>query len=235
MQIKDYSGMLKIIAIGSSVILFSCLVFLKYQTNLLDEIIEDFPSISVELVGVELSSTYILPSLIWIFISISLKVHDRLSNLFKIRHRFDYNHVLLKFVEKLNIPLNDVKKSNLSKNRKDLMYKIFYKYADSSKPESDDNISPHLIHKALNNWTYFWVLLEGQIFIIATIIVFTFEKNLANVIITFIILIVTIIIQFLIYKEAKQIANQEINEILLLNNGEKKERIKKDIKHALQN
>ncbi|KAB2454627.1 hypothetical protein F8160_09535 [Bacillus sp. CH126_4D] len=235
MQVKDYNGMLRMTAVGSAVILFLCFIYLKYQTGIFDNFIKEFPSVEVEIKGVKLSTTYILPPLVWMFISLSIRVHDRISDLFKIRKNFDCNHILLPFTQKLNIPLNDTKKLKLFKNREDLMAKIFYKYADSTKTESEDNISPHLIHKALNNWAYFWILLEGQIFIGITIIIYICQKDWKNMLITLIVLILTLLIQFLIYKDAKKIVNQEINAILALKNGEYKERIKKEIKHALQN
>lgn len=88
-------------------------------------------------------------------------VHDRISDVLKIRVRFDRKYIIRPLASAVNLPLDD-RQMNLIKAAHDrYMRNLFYKYTSSKadKPLVDR----HDVEQALESWSWFWVGLEGAI------------------------------------------------------------------------
>ena len=84
------------------------------------------------------------------------KLHDRVSDLFGIRARFDVNEILKPSALATGTPLSPSQIQKLRAKRLDLMGPVFYKFASSGKPIID----PHYITMALTQWSWYWVVIE---------------------------------------------------------------------------
>ena len=74
----------------------------------------------------------ILPAFLIALVSRIFKLHNHLSNILGIRHRFDLEAILFPLAIATSIAFPVEKVRQIKKQRKDLMYKTFYKYASSS-------------------------------------------------------------------------------------------------------
>jgi hypothetical protein len=93
------------------------------------------------------------------WVSHAIQLHNRLSDAFGIRNRFDRNYILLPLAVLTGVQLSPIKLNALKANRELLMEKVFYRYASSraDKPLVDK----HHIERALDTWSWYWILVEG--------------------------------------------------------------------------
>lgn len=85
--------------------------------------------------------------------------HDRLSDLFGIRKRFDTNHIVKALAEDIGLEFTDEMKKAVEAQHDRVMRNVFYTYT-SSRAETP-LVDKHDIIQALDAWTWFWVCLEG--------------------------------------------------------------------------
>jgi hypothetical protein len=104
------------------------------------------------------------------FISRLVKLHDRLSDLFGIRRRFDVHSVLLPMASAAGTPLSLEQQEEVSRKREELMIKVFYKYASSSPGKAQ--IEQHSITMALDQWSWYWTLVEAAFCVFVTALIF---------------------------------------------------------------
>ena len=90
----------------------------------------------------------ILPAFLIALVSRIFKLHNHLSNILGIRHRFDLEAILFPLAIATSIAFPVEKVRQIKKQRKDLMYKTFYKYASSSPSKAV--IETHYITMALD-------------------------------------------------------------------------------------
>lgn len=152
---KNYSDMLRKIFVFN--LLGSLLLFLVVYWAC--PTVEGFAgrlAIPITSLGVNIKLGYIVPPLLFALISRFTKLHDRVSDLVGIRRRFDVDHILVPLAEGVGIVVNPPFMKKLREQRVHFMYRVFYEYASSAKPQIDE----HLIRMALDRWTWWWVLVE---------------------------------------------------------------------------
>lgn len=106
---------------------------------------------------VSLAGVFVISILVGI-VAHSIKLHDRLSDLFRIRKEFDVNFVLYPLAIASGAKISPAQLDRIKQNRSALMGSTFYAYVSSTKPVIDS----HTITQSLTNWSWFWVLLEAQ-------------------------------------------------------------------------
>lgn len=109
----------------------------------------------------------ILVALVTCFGMRLLRLHDRISDLLHIRLRFDVDKILIPMMKKLEVQDIPQKREVIAMHRDDLMQNCFYRFAGSQDPKID----VHLIKMALDSWATFWVLLEGSIIWLISLII----------------------------------------------------------------
>ncbi len=109
------------------------------------------------------------------FASRLIKLHDRLSDLFGIRRRFDVYSILFPMAAASGVALTLEKQAKLFKDREELMTRVFYKYASSSPGKAQ--IELHAITMALDQWSWYWILVEAAFWIFAAALVLLFAGN----------------------------------------------------------
>ena len=85
--------------------------------------------------------------------------HDRISDVFGIRRRFDRMSILVPLAQRVGLAVTKDKETAMGKHRDELMRAVFYRYASSraDKPLVDK----HDIEQALNAWSWFWACVEA--------------------------------------------------------------------------
>ncbi len=208
--IKNYSEMLvKIAAYTFFVTLFLVIIIRTNHEGINDFLIKLEPDFKVKLFDVEQSVMTLIIPFILAFLSNSLKLHDKISTLFKIRYNFDSKYILVVICEKLNITY-DINK--LKNNRKKLMRQVFYKYTSSR--EEDETISRHSIELAMNQWTSFWIVEEAIFFTVITIIILMFNGEWFIVLLLTLMVCIGVILMRSFYKMCTRYAEDQIMEIL---------------------
>ncbi len=88
----------------------------------------------------------------------ALKLHDLLSDLFGIRRRFDVKEILLPMAAAAGVSLSFDQQAAVEKQRRDLIGQVFYRYVSSTAAQPA--IDPHNITIALDQWSWYWIILE---------------------------------------------------------------------------
>lgn len=97
----------------------------------------------------------------------AIRLHDRLSDLLRIRREFDVHYVLYPLAIASGASMQVAQLTKIKQMRQSLMDSVFYVYASSTNPLIDS----HTITQALTNWSWFWIILETATLLIGTAII----------------------------------------------------------------
>lgn len=228
-SIENYGKMVE--KISKTVFVFSLLV-LYYVSCVFNEFKLFMEMISFgatyEIFGVELNiALFYLPIIMGLLEHI-FKIHDKVSDLFKIRNNYDKYIIINGFIKATHakVGIKKIEDKIISK----LMAKTFYEYASSTNPKIDR----HSINMALNEWCWFWIVLDtGLLLSILSVIFLVLNWSWSHFFIVFIGFLFFNFFLLLIIVQTIKYTNDEISAILS-DEGRSKE-IKKVIEDALQN
>jgi len=158
-QPKNYDEMLTKIMIFTFVM---CLIFVALVAHiwpaLWNLLHPDWLTLKVDVLGLkDIPAAYIIVAAIISLAARVSKLHDRVSDVFGIRQRFDISEILTPLAGGVGVPVDLARREKLIANRRAIMGDVFYKYASSTNPEIDT----HLIWSALDKWSWFWICIEG--------------------------------------------------------------------------
>lgn len=141
----------------------------------------------------------------------AIKMHDRISDLLRIRERFDTHHILVPLALLSGANLRTQSVREIRRNRRNLMNQVFYTYATST--EGKEKIDRHLIQMALDQWAWFWVLVETLLVwsVSAIILLATQEYMVAAYV--FLALGVLLFAAMIIYRMCEERALREVEAI----------------------
>lgn len=91
-------------------------------------------------------------------ISFAIQFHDRISDVFGIRRRFDRNYILLPLAVLVGAQLSPVQLNTMIQNRDAFLRKVFYPYV-SSRAENP-LVDRHEIERVMDVWFWYWALVE---------------------------------------------------------------------------
>lgn len=177
---KDYSEMLKKLA-----------SFLFYDVWIVTFLLRGIPAIdaafnSVENFGAVGQAISLIPgheklnisglviALIVAGVSYAIQLHDRISDLFGIRSRFDRNYILLPLAVLVGVELSPAQLNAMIANRDPLLRVVFYPYV-SSRAEHP-LVDRHDIERALDAWSWYWLLIEPLPIVLIALLVAAFFK-----------------------------------------------------------
>jgi len=104
-------------------------------------------------------ASYLLPALgVGLFARV-FRLHGQFSHWLGISERFDVDVIMPEFVRGLGIAVDTVTEREWLEHRHDVMRQAFYRFASSNSPEIDG----HLIHQALDLWSWFWTGLQTAV------------------------------------------------------------------------
>ena len=107
---------------------------------------------------------YLLPALAVGLVARVFRIHSHFGHWLGIRERFDIDVILAELARRVGVDVQDVTDDQWHEHRHDLMRQSFYRFASSSSPQIDE----HLIHQALDLWSWFWIGLEAALVFVLT-------------------------------------------------------------------
>ena len=166
---------------------------------------------TVEALGLKnVPTAYVIVAFLISFVARVSKLHDRVSDLFGIRERFDVHEILTPLAGGAGIPIDLTKRERLIELRGQIMGDVFYRYASSTDPAIDQ----HLIWTALDKWSWFWVCIEGTtVGMVAFILLLSTEAFRSAAFVGMVTLLGTLVATQ-INRACASIAHSEVREIL---------------------
>ena len=158
--VKDYSGMLNRISVSTFFVSIAAIALLRNEIPMLDAFLKSVLPLEgkVPLIDIEASLGTVLPALIFMVLARAARLHDLVSDVLRIRQRFDRQEILEPMALMSAGPLTPSQFDRISTDRSRLMNDVFYRYASSrGKPAID----PHLIEMALDRWSWYWMVVEA--------------------------------------------------------------------------
>ena len=156
--VSDYAGMLNKIATWTFFVSVGAVVFLRWRLPMIDATLGVF-TLKIPVEGLHLPIGTVAPALVLALLSRVIKLHDRLSDLLGIRARFERQEILMPLALASGATLTTSQLAKIDMHRKDLMGNAFYAYASSNPAKS--KIDPHYVIMALDQWSWYWVILEA--------------------------------------------------------------------------
>jgi len=166
-QPESYSDMLERIFVATLATGLACTVLLAQASPAFRNFLNSLSTTADvgPLKGVK--ALYVLVPLVLAVASRAIRLHDKISDVFRLRYRFDTKYILFPLVERAGLALTDPVKKRLRANRHAAMSKIFYSYASFADPEIDRQ----LVRTAADNWSWFWAALESAFVSVVTILI----------------------------------------------------------------
>lgn len=157
-----------------------------------------------------------LPVILYIAIVIAVlfkifRVYNLVFEGLGIRLRYDIRYILKPMAESAEIDETDLDQK-LKKNRKALMEKCFYKYASTEREKC--KIEYHYVIKAMDQLTWFGIVLEMLTLTTIALIVCIFYQSWCLVIIFSSILISLVFLAILIHNLCAKCTEKEVSQII---------------------
>jgi hypothetical protein len=164
--VTDYQSMLNRIYWFTSAAALGAVWLLRSQLPALDEVLGrvDFELQTSAGKLLPVPGGYLLPALgVGMFARV-FRVSSHLGHWLGIRERFEIEVILAEFARRLGLDGSTIPDERWLEQRYDLMRKAFYRFASSQSPQID----VHLVHQALDLWSWFWIGLETAVVFVAS-------------------------------------------------------------------
>jgi hypothetical protein len=110
----------------------------------------------------------------------AVQMHDRISDLFGIRKRFDRNYILLPMAVFVGAQLTPAQLNSLITNRHSILRRVFYDYVSSRA--ATPLVDKHEIERALDAWSWYWILIEAiPVALLSALVAIMFSATLIAV------------------------------------------------------
>jgi len=209
--VQNYPQMLRKIAVFT--FLSSCLAVyvLRHQFDVVGKSLAPYSN-KIPFLDFSVPLGTFVPAFVVALVFRICKLHDRLSDLFGIRQRFDTEYILRPLAAQSGVTPEKVDSPKIAKARRDLMSKTFYKYA-SSTPERS-TIDTHYVTMALDQWSWFWIILESLTVasIVGIMLLITWKWIALLWVLGF--MLVAGLLLWPIWRGCKVYAKQEVDQIL---------------------
>jgi hypothetical protein len=107
---------------------------------------------------------YLVPAVAVGLISRIFRIHSQLGHWLGVRERFDIGVILTELGKQIDVDVDAISEAQWLTHRHELMRKTFYQFTSTKSPQIDE----HLIHQALDLWSWFWILLEASVLFVLT-------------------------------------------------------------------
>lgn len=211
--IKNYSGMLNRISLFTFFVSLGAMALLRQQIQPLDVFLTNVlsPFVKIPTTEITVSLGTVLPAVLVVFLFRSFRLHDVVSDIFRIRQRFDVEEILKPMAFLSTGPLTANNLKVISANREKLMNDVFYRYATN---RGEPDIDRHLIEMALDRWSWYWIVIEAScIAFVTSVLLLIARRFYASAVLFLCILVAFLVLKGLRYYCAKH-AKDEVNAIL---------------------
>jgi hypothetical protein len=211
-QPKNYDEMLTKIMIFTFCIslVFVALVAHSWPT-LWNALHPSWLTLKVDVLGLkDVPTAYLIMAFLISLAARISKWHDRVSDLFGIRERFDLHEILTPLAGGVGVPVDLSRRDHLLAHRRKIMGDVFYRYASSTNP----SIDKHLIWSALDKWSWFWICIEGTTVEAIALIVLLSLGAFRSAALIGPIVFATTLVATQINRACASLAHSEVGEIL---------------------
>lgn len=219
LSVKDYDDMLKKISSYTFLTIVVCIFILTYYIPEIKIFFEKYP-FDFSLSGFKIPIQNFIIAIFITSLFRAIILHDKISDLFRIRYRYDIKYILIPLKDKLGLNKLDI--DMIKKNRNNLMSQTFYAYASSTNQKIDS----HLINRTLEQWSWYWIVIESMAILFFTILIFFYFGHIKGYLILSLIWVIMLLSTFLLKHLCKRYTQREIDAILELPNSHKEIREK---------
>jgi len=209
-QPTDYSEILQRVFYTSVASGLVCTVLVAKASPAVQNLI-DCVSIEADLVFLKgIKALYVVIPLVIATLSRMLKLHDRISDIFRIRHRFDTRYILFPLAKGAGLKLTKHLQKKIRSNRVNCMYHTFYPYTGFKTPVIDEQ----LVRTSADNWGWFWVLIESCFLFVLTGGILGYLQRWNFLWICLIVALVEIILMLYMWFACRRGASRQVEAIL---------------------
>jgi len=209
-QPESYSDMLKRIFAASLTVGVICTFALGAVSPDVHNFLESW-SAEVKIGILESVKTlYVLIPLAVAVVSRIFLLHDKVSDLFRIRKRFDLKNILRPLAKGVGFPTGGVKWKGIEERRDAAMTRTFFRYASFRDPKID----VQMVRTAADRWAWFWCTIEPQIILVITASIFAALGAWSGVLGVLVGMGVLILIALLLWPQLGRGARTQVAEIL---------------------
>jgi len=216
LTVRDYPEMLRKLSAAAFVVSAGCISILRASIPCLDgalEALED--SLTPEILILRNLTipfgTFVLAFLI-AAISEAIRLHDKISDLFQIRHDFDVRWILIPIALQSAAPLSHAQYERIKSSRSALMTPAFYRWASSSPAKCQ--IDPHVVVQAMTVWSWYWVCVESIVLVLLTAAILFISENYQLAAITLFFVLVLQALMRILRVDCNRYAESEVRQIL---------------------
>lgn len=166
--------------------------------------------IPVEIWSLHISVLYVVPALIIATLARIIRLHDRVSDVFGIRAKFDVYRILIPLCGAVDIPVGPVFRDKLRRERNRAMLRTFYRYASFEEPA----ISKAAVLGSIDVWTWYWILLEAIVMLIIAGAVLVAVKAYASCVLVIILAFCGVLLFATHFEVCGKRADEQIDEII---------------------
>jgi hypothetical protein len=208
---ENYGGMVQKIAVCTFVVGIALTAYVRATVPAVEAVLGHY-DFKLKALGSEIPIGYLVPALAFTAFSAMFKLHDRISDLLRIRVNFDVNHILLVMANAVGIRTTDEVRKRAKEKRGDLMGPVFYKYVSSTNP--NPAVDRHLISGLLHQWQWYWVLIEGYVMVLLALIPMLYWQAFRPVAVLLWAVFITLPVIRFSYRKCAAFAKREIDQIL---------------------
>lgn len=107
---------------------------------------------------------YLVPALAIGLVSRVFRIHSVVANWLGIRERFEVDVIIHELAYRTGVSLDDVPDEELVRRRYHIMRHGFYQFVSGRRPQIDEL----LVERALDTWSWFWIVLEAAVVLVLT-------------------------------------------------------------------
>jgi hypothetical protein len=209
--VSDYPGMLNKISTCTFFVALLLVWLVRVRVPAIDNVLVPL-ALPIPVVGVNFQLGTVFPAFLIAFLSRIVKLHDRISDVLRIRYRFDVEAILLPLAIGSSATLKADVVRKIRQQRQPLMYKTFYEYASSTPKKA--KIDAHYIIMALDQWSWYWILVEAAFLVLITSVILLFAKHyLPSALLLLCVLGITALLQYMRH-HCENYAQQQVEAIL---------------------
>jgi len=213
-QPESYSDMLKRIFAATLAVGIICTVAVAGVSPAVREVLESWDAEAGIGILKGVKALYVLIPLLLAVLTRVFLVHDKISDLFGLRRRFDIQNILKPLAEGVGFPTTGKRWLEIRTNRDLLMRRTFYPYASFKDPKIDGQ----LVRTAADRWAWFWCMIEPQVVLLITGIIFAVLKAWVWLGVVCAAMAVLILIALVLWPQLRKGAESQVADILTCEN-----------------
>jgi hypothetical protein len=212
--------MLKRIFVATLSVAVLCTFALAAVSPVVRTIVDSWgPEVSIGILdGVK--ALYVLIPLAVAILARVFFLHDKMSDLFRLRKRFDLENILRPLANGIGFATSGPEWELIEQRRDLAMTRTFYRYASFKDPQID----VQLVRTAADRWAWFWCTVEPLAILLITGVIFAVLAAWLQLFVLVAFIAVLLVTAFLLWPQLRTGAENQVAEIL--NNQDWKQEIR---------